>query len=77
MAEEIDTKIGANVRRLRHSRALTQTELGMKCMPPITGAQVSKHEKGQDRITCERMVDFSRALNQPLLAFFEGIKVNS
>jgi transcriptional regulator with XRE-family HTH domain len=69
MAE--DMIIGANLRRIRQARGVTQETLGEAVN--ITFQQIQKYEKGTNRIGGSRMVQFSRVLNCEICDFFIGL----
>lgn len=70
-----DETIGANVRRLRLFRGLSQEKLGDAL--DLTFQQVQKYEKGTNRISGTRLIQISRVLKVPLLSFFEGINLET
>lgn len=63
--------IGRNVRRMRNARQLTQSDLA-KCLF-ITFQQVQKYERGENRISCGRLIDMARIFDTSILDFFEHI----
>lgn len=69
MAE--DLIIGANLRRIRQARGLSQEKLGEAL--DITFQQIQKYEKGTNRISGSRMVQLSRTLQCEIGDFFSGL----
>lgn len=70
-----DKVVGANVRRLRESRNMSQEKLGNALK--ITFQQIQKYEKGTNRISCSKLVLIARALKYPIAFFFDGIEVET
>lgn len=66
-----DMIIGANLRRIRMSRALSQEKLGEAVN--VTFQQIQKYEKGTNRIGGSRMVQLARVLDCPVESFFAGL----
>ena len=66
----IDQAIGANVRRVRLLRGISQTELGK--VADVTFQQVQKYENGLNRISAGNLVLFARALGVSIASLFDG-----
>ena len=71
-ANEIDKKVGANLRSIRLMRKLTQEELGTDC--GLSFQQIQKYENASNRIGASRLHQLSIVLDVPLQAFFDGIE---
>ncbi len=67
----IDRLLGANLRKARFMRDITQQQLGQMVEPAITFQQIQKYEKGINRISSNYLWRFSKALNCPLLDFYD------
>ena len=59
-ADEIDTAVGARVRRARMAAGMNQTELGRAI--GVTFQQVQKYEKGVNRFSASRLTLAAEAL---------------
>ena len=66
----IDTHVGKRVKQRRIT--LGMSEEGLARVLNTTGQQVMKYEGGDNRISCGRLYELSRALNVPILWFFIG-----
>ena len=66
----IDQTIGANVRRVRRLRGISQGELGK--VAHVTFQQVQKYENGVNRISAGNLVLFARALGVSVASLFDG-----
>jgi transcriptional regulator with XRE-family HTH domain len=69
--DPIDVHVGMRIRLMRTAQRMSQEKLAEHC--GITFQQVQKYEKGTNRIGSSRLVQISRALGQPVSAFFEGL----
>lgn len=67
----IDAHIGVRLRRLREVSGLTQKQLGDSV--GLTFQQIQKYEKGRNRISASRFVQFSQVLRVDPAYFIEGI----
>lgn len=68
----IDINIGHRLRLRRTLLGLTQTDLGRRVN--LTFQQIQKYERGTNRISASRLVDFSRSLDVPITYFFEDVQ---
>lgn len=59
--DQIDVEVGLNLRRLRLSRGLSQTELGEAL--GISFQQIQKYERGANRVSASMLVKAARFLN--------------
>lgn len=66
----VDTIVGANIRRIRNMRSLSQTVLGEAL--GITFQQVQKYEKGSNRVSASSIVAVAVALQVNISDLFEG-----
>lgn len=67
--DEIDRRIGRNIRRLRKARRLSQTRLGMAL--GVTFQQIQKYESGANRISASALFRLAQALSEPIRGFFD------
>ena len=63
-----DLIIGQNLRNFREFKGLTQQEMGAKA--GISFQQIQKYEKGSNRISASRLLQFSKILNVQMDLFF-------
>jgi len=68
---QIDRHIGNRIRAARIDAMMSQTALGRAI--GVTFQQIQKYEKGANQVAPARMVAIARALDRPLLWFFEGL----
>lgn len=71
---KFDQIIGQNIRDLRNSVGISQTKLGEMLTTKVTFQQIQKYEKGVNRISAQTLLEFSKALQVPLIVFYKGIK---
>ncbi len=70
--DKVDEVIGRKILDLRVAAGLSRQQLAIQL--DITHQQLAKIEYGQNRIAAGRLIMVSRALNQPLEEFFEGVR---
>lgn len=70
-ANQIDAAVGANLRRIRSLRGMSQEAIGEQL--GVTFQQVQKYEKGTNRISASKLVMIAEALDCDLTALFEGV----
>lgn len=66
----VDLIVGANVRRLRKTRGLSQEALADRI--GLTFQQVQKYEKGTNRISASKLFDIAAALRCVIDDLFDG-----
>jgi len=71
MTSIIDTTVGANIKRIRQSRGLSQEKVAE--LLGVTFQQIQKYEKGQNRFPVGRMIVFCRHLNVTPTDVLHGI----
>lgn len=71
-ADNIDRIVGDNVRALRVSRHMSQSELAEGI--GITFQQVQKYEKGANRISAGRLWRIARLFEVPLDSLYAGLE---
>lgn len=67
----IDQHVGLRLRQRRALLGMSQTALGVAV--GLTFQQVQKYERGANRISASRLVEFARVLDVPPDYFFEGL----
>ncbi len=70
-ANQIDVAVGANLRRIRSLRQMTQEALAAQI--GVTFQQVQKYEKGTNRISASKLVVIAEALGCDLSSLFAGV----
>ena len=71
-ADNIDKIVGDNVRALRISRGLSQTQLADRI--GITFQQVQKYEKGANRIAAGRLYRIAKLFEVSLESLYNGLE---
>lgn len=69
--EKADIIVGQNIRRLRTSKGISQSDLGTAI--GITFQQVQKYEKGTNRVSASKLVKVAAALGVRVEVLFAGI----
>src|SRR3954468_24220359 len=67
----VDIHFGKRVRQRRALLGMSQTALGDGVR--LTFQQVQKYERGSNRITASRLLEFSKILDVPVEHFFEAM----
>lgn len=70
-AQAIDRQVGANIRRIRNSVGMSQSELGKAL--GITFQQVQKNESGANRAAASTLHLFAQRMGCSIMDFFDGI----
>ena len=68
---QIDVAVGQRIRAFRHDANLSQIELADQI--GVTFQQLQKYEKGTNRVGSGRLMHIARALDVPIIAFFDGL----
>ena len=68
----VDAHVGARIRERRIVLGLTQKQL--TGMIGVTYQQMTKYERGINRVSAGRLYDIARALNAPIGYFYEGLE---
>lgn len=71
MASQIDSVIGKRLRFYRMQRGVSQTELGSQVN--LTFQQIQKYEKGTNRLSVSRLIEFANFLEFSIPDFFDGL----
>lgn len=69
----VDVAVGANIRRIRNDRGMSQEKLGEAM--GVTFQQLQKYEKGTNRVSASKLVMIAAALDMPITEFFRGVAV--
>ena len=72
--QNFDEILGQNLKALREKKGLSQKELGEALSETVALQQIQKYEKGVNRISAQRLYEFSVILQCPIMGFFAGIK---
>lgn len=67
--KEIREKIGSNLRAIREGKGIKLQQFAD--MTGVTYQQISKYEKGTNRITADRLLQFSKLLKVPIIRFYK------
>lgn len=70
---EIDRIIGANIANRRAMSGMSQVALGQALPDPVTYQQISKFEKGTNRVTAGRLLDFANVFGCAVTDLYEGV----
>jgi transcriptional regulator with XRE-family HTH domain len=70
----VDAYIAQKLRQFRISAGMTQDRLGE--LTGLSFQQIQKYEKAKNRVSASKLFEFSQILNQPVSAFFNGIKAD-
>ena len=70
----VDVHVGRRVRMRRMMLNLSQSDLGKKS--GITFQQIQKYERGANRVSASRLLEFAKMLDVPVSFFFEGLALN-
>ena len=70
-ANPIDLHVGAQLKKARLKRGLSQEKLAEEM--GITFQQVQKYERGSNRIGASRLWDLAQVLQVPISYFYEGM----
>jgi transcriptional regulator with XRE-family HTH domain len=69
---EIDKFIGSKIASLSLSKGFSRKQLSEAV--GITGQQLSKYEKGKNRVSIGRLILLSKALGEKVSYFYEGLE---
>jgi transcriptional regulator with XRE-family HTH domain len=68
---DVDAHVGMRLRSLREAAGFTQAELAEQM--GFSFQQLQKYERGINRVSASRLVEFANVLKVPLASFFEGV----
>ena len=69
MVHPVYVIVGKRIRLRRSALSISQTELAERL--GLTFQQIQKYERGSNRVSCSRLVELSKALDVPIVYFFE------
>lgn len=72
---KIDKFIGNKIASLRLAKGFSRKQLSEAV--GITGQQISKYEKGKNRVSIGRLILFSKALGERVSYFYEGLETEA
>lgn len=72
-ADRIDSIVGSNILRVRKEKGISQQQLASALVPPMTFQQISKYERGDNKVHAERLVALATALGCSVSEFFVGV----
>lgn len=72
MANVIDERFGARLKRTREAQGLTQSDLARAC--GISFQQVYKYETGKNRVSISRLYDLADALGMTVRSLVEDLR---
>ncbi|MDX2113451.1 MAG: helix-turn-helix transcriptional regulator, partial [Alphaproteobacteria bacterium] len=68
---------GIRIRERRNELGLTQEELGKALRDTLSHQQIQKYEKGENSISCARLVQIAEALGVTAGSLLEGVSAKS
>lgn len=71
-ATEVDAFVGAQLKAMRKTAGLSQTQLANEV--GVTFQQIQKYERGSNRIGASRLWGFCKVFNVSPAKFFEGVE---
>jgi transcriptional regulator with XRE-family HTH domain len=71
----VDVHVGTRMRQRRSLLGMSQTALGAAV--GLTFQQVQKYERGSNRISASRLVEFAKVLDVPITHFFDEMPANA
>jgi transcriptional regulator with XRE-family HTH domain len=75
--DDVDVQIGSRIRERRNALGLTQEELGKALRDSLSHQQIQKYEKGENSISCARLVQIAEALGVTAGSLLEGVSAKS
>lgn len=70
----VDEYIAKKLKQFRVAAGMTQDQLGE--LTGLSFQQIQKYEKAKNRVSASKLFEFSQLLNQPIGAFFLGVKAD-
>ena len=71
--DDVDVQVGIRIRERRNELGLTQEELGKALRDTLSHQQIQKYEKGENSISCARLVQIAEALGVTAGSLLEGV----
>ena len=75
--DDVDVQVGSRIRERRNALGLTQEELGTALRDSLSHQQIQKYEKGENSISCARLVQIAEALGVTAGSLLEGVSAKS
>lgn len=75
--DDVDVQVGIRIRERRNELGLTQEELGKALRDTLSHQQIQKYEKGENSISCARLVQIAEALGVTAGSLLEGVSAKS
>lgn len=70
---EADVRLGANIRKARVIKGMSQEDVGKALKPPVSYQQIQKFEKGLNRISASALYDVACAFGVPVASLYDGV----
>jgi len=70
----VDRHIAAKLKKFRIEKGVGLEELGE--LTGVSFQQLQKYEKALNKISASKLFEIAHALNQPMNAFFDGLKIS-
>jgi transcriptional regulator with XRE-family HTH domain len=71
--DDVDVQVGIRIRERRNALGMTQEELGKALRDSLSHQQIQKYEKGENSISCARLVQIAEALGVTAGSLLEGV----
>lgn len=71
--DDVDVQVGIRIRKRRNALGITQEELGKALRDSLSHQQIQKYEKGENSISCARLVQIAEALGVTAGSLLEGV----
>lgn len=75
--DDVDIQVGCRIRERRNALGMTQEELGKALRDSLSHQQIQKYEKGENSISCARLVQIAEALGVTAGSLLEGVSARS
>ena len=75
--DDVDIQVGCRIRERRNALGMTQEELGKALRDSLSHQQIQKYEKGENSISCARLVQIAEALGVTAGSLLEGVSAKS
>lgn len=74
--DDVDVQVGIRIRERRNALGMTQEELGKALRDSLSHQQIQKYEKGENSISCARLVQIAEALGVTAGSLLEGVSAS-
>jgi transcriptional regulator with XRE-family HTH domain len=71
--DDVDIQVGGRIRERRNALGMTQEELGKALRDSLSHQQIQKYEKGENSISCARLVQIAEALGVTAGSLLESV----